>query len=423
MKKPKVVDCLNNNMENDLDIGEISDILSSSVNEITEILKAIGTPNRLQILIFLLEKPRTFSFLLNRLDIKRTTLVHHLDNLLETNMIEREERGRYKISENGVQFLVSISKAYQNNLLQQQKDRQNLMDEHTKWPKFYKEPQIKNENIINPMALYQGGWNSYVSAISGVLASLGVSYDYIYVSGRTGYCFILNTAKVIKSSVMKDSVSENTWQEIYQGTESFGWKLNKWEKKRKYPGTWTLKDEDIDLALETFNQVIKIIDKYNTPVVLYGIHSTGFGIVNGYQKDSYIVSTYYRMEGREEIPIKFDQLKLLDKFSILHFSKHLVEIDPELEDKKSINRAIKFAKGIETEKSGWITGIQAYDNWINVLESGESQTCIEGNSILGQYQYDAKYIASEYLDRLARKYKGRPQSDFLKKASQRLWKR
>jgi len=406
-------------VEKEVQIRNIANIISGSIDEVSDLLRTVGSPNRLRILSFLVQKSRTFSFLLNHLHIKRTTLVHHIDVLIDTNFIEREERGKYMITDDGNKFLRVVTDTYQNLLMKKENKFQELIHKHNHWPHFYREPMLTKKNHVTNKGLYQGGWNSFISSISGILISLGVPHDHVYISGRIGSCFIVNTIKILKSSMAKEMVSKNTWREIYKGIESFGWKLKKKEIERKYPGNWKLNNEDVDLALEVFNQIVKIIDEYNTPVVLLGIHGCCFGIINGYQNDSYLVSTFYRMEDREEIPIKFDQLNLLDKFMYFYLPKKIEMKDLELEEKESIYRATVFAKGEDYSQNGFIMGPNAYDEWINVLESEKKEKIdLYSNSILGQYYFDSKYVASEYLERLTRKYNNKPQAEPLKKASE-----
>ncbi len=401
--------------DDDLTIEKITSILSESFEEITDLLKAIASPKRLSILNFLLKKPRNFSFLLVNLTIKRTTLVHHLDFLMNMNLIEREDWGRYKITFTGLKIITAITDTYQNLILERQKEQKEMIEKYNQWPQFYKNTRVLNEHIISNYAHYQGGWNSYISSVSGVLASLGESHDYIFVSGRSGYCFIVTDSRLITASIL----SKNAWEEIYLGTESFGWKMNLWKRKRKYSGVWQLENEDSDTGLNIFNQICKIIDEYNTPVVLLGVHGNGFAIVNGYRNDSYLVSTYYHIEGREEIPIRFDQLHLINKFVHFYFTEEKQKRIPEIEDKKSIKRAINFARGDFFLQSEITSGPEAYDKWINVLDSGKKEQVINFVSEnLGQYYYDAKNVASEYLERLSRIYKETPQSKFLKFASE-----
>ena len=397
---------------------DISKIILESYKDITMILKAAGSSKRILILGYLLKGPRSFSFMLDRLKIKRTSINHHLDVLLRSKLIEKEEWGRYQITEAGFEFIISVIKAYKVVSDNPQNKQEKIFNEWPDWPDFIKEPRIINENkVINP-ALYGGGWNSYISSITGVLNNLGVQHDYIYISGITGYCFLVSIPGIIKTSLIKENNPTDVWQQIHKGTESFGWQLKKWEKRRNNPGKWNLTGEDIDSALVVFNQVKEIIDNYETPVILFGIHGAGFGIINGYRNDSYLVSSYYRKEGRKEVPVRFDELRILDKFIYFYFEKKTEKEDTEVIEKKALERALEFAQGTTYSNGGYYVGPQAYDFWIYMLNQGKEENIDNfGNSVLGIYYFDAKEITFEYLNRLSRKYKNNPQGVYLKEAS------
>jgi DNA-binding transcriptional ArsR family regulator len=403
---------------NDIPLNEISDIISESYKDITSILKAAGSPKRLKILSFLLKGPKSFSFILDHLKIKRTTINHHLDLLMESKLIEKENFGVYRLTESGIEFIVNIVNAYQIINNSSQKNQEKLIKEYVNWPDFIKEPRIINEKKFNNPPLYEGGWNSYISSITGVLNFLGVPYDYYYISGVSGFCFLTCLPSIIKTSLIKEDLPQEAWKDIYNATESFGWKLKKWEKVRENPGKWNLTGEDIDLSLKVFNQVKSVIDSLNTPVLLYGIHHTGYGIVNGYRNDSYLVSSFLRHEGREEVSVRFDQLRVIDKFIYIYFDEKIKPLSVESMEKQSLKRAIRFSKSENYSKRGYYTGPKAWDYWITSL-MGESTDKIDrfGNSISGIYYFDQKEISQEYLDRLSRKYKNTPQGSSLKEAS------
>ncbi|MFX1391146.1 MAG: winged helix-turn-helix domain-containing protein [Promethearchaeota archaeon] len=397
---------------------EFSKIILESYKDITTVLKAAGSSKRLVILAYLLKGPRSFSFMLDRLKIKRTTINHHLDLLLRSKLIEKEEWGKYQITEVGLEFVASIINAYKLINDNSKNEHERILNEWPEWPDFLKVPRLINENKVSIPALYEGGWNSYISSITGVLNFLGVQHDYIYISGITGYCFLVSIPGMIRTSLIKERNSVNAWDEIYRGTESFGWELKKWEQKRNEPGKWNITGEDLDLALKVFNQIKEIIDNYDTPVILFGIHGAGFGIINGYRNESYLVSSYYRKEGRDEVPVRFDQLRILDKFVYYYFDKEKKKEETEIVEKQALERAAKFAKGINLSNGGYYVGPQAYDFWINMLNSGKEEDIdIFGNSLLGIYFFDAKDVGSEYLNRLSRKYKNKPQGFDLSEAS------
>ena len=404
-------------MQRDISKEDISQIILESYKDITLVLKAAGSSKRLVLLAYLLKGPKSFSFMLDKLKIKRTTINHHLDLLIKSQLIEKEEWGRYQITEAGIEFVTGIINSYKFISNSTQNEQEKIFNEWPEWPDFLKEPRIINENKVSIPALYEGGWNSYISTVTGVLNFLGVQHDYIYISGTTGYCFLVSIPGVIRTSLIKENNSLDTWQEIYKGTESFGWELKKWEQKRNSPGKWNLTGEDVESALKVFNQVKNLIDN-DTPVILFGIHGAGFGIINGYRNDSYLVSSYFRKEGRKEIPVRFDQLRVLDKFIYYHFENKKETEESEVIEKNALERAFLFANGEKYSNGGYYVGPQAYDLWIHMLNDGNEEDIDKfGNSVLGIYYYDAKDVTTEYLNRLSRKYKSNPQGNYLNEAS------
>ena len=116
-------------MQQGLSTDDISKIILESYKDITMVLKATGSSKRLIILGYLLKGPRSFSFMLDRLKIKRTTINHHLDQLLKSKLIEKEKWGRYQITEAGVEFVVSIVKAYKLISDNSQNEQEKILNE------------------------------------------------------------------------------------------------------------------------------------------------------------------------------------------------------------------------------------------------------------------------------------------------------
>ncbi|TXT64131.1 MAG: hypothetical protein BAJALOKI3v1_250010 [Promethearchaeota archaeon] len=89
--------------------------LNQSLKEITEIQKCLGNENRLEILVLLLDKPKSYSFIVESLDLKKTAVSNHLTQLLETNLIEKIDYGVYNITGDGLEFLKAINNAFHNS--------------------------------------------------------------------------------------------------------------------------------------------------------------------------------------------------------------------------------------------------------------------------------------------------------------------
>lgn len=91
------------------------DLLLNSFDEIVPILRAIGHPNRLKILIFLLEGPLSFQELLNTMNLQKSALANHLTHLKNTSLIEKVHHGTYKITDDGRTYMQSIEAAYRES--------------------------------------------------------------------------------------------------------------------------------------------------------------------------------------------------------------------------------------------------------------------------------------------------------------------
>ncbi len=83
-----------------------------SLQELAELHKALDNPIRLEILARLLVEEKEFKNLQDEMNIPKTTLANHLNRLLEKVLVEKLERGLYRISEDGEDILRSSSKVF-----------------------------------------------------------------------------------------------------------------------------------------------------------------------------------------------------------------------------------------------------------------------------------------------------------------------
>ncbi|MHA2296212.1 MAG: ArsR/SmtB family transcription factor [Candidatus Hodarchaeales archaeon] len=394
-------------MNEELSDKEVQNFLLESLNKISIALKATAHSKRLKVLALLIDQPETFSNLRRKTSIEsKTVLAHHLGLLVNSNLVERKERGMYDITPEGRELLKAAVDVYYGTTSSTNEKRQ------------LSRKQVIVKNIVSVDPIYQPGWNSYVSSVSGVLIPLGINYDHVYVGGRCGYSFIVQVVKGRTSFLGGSILSKNAWKDIYSGTESFGWKINEWIAERAYPDMWDLSGEDYVKAREMFNNIKKIIDEQDTPIILWGLRVPTFGIVKGYDDDSYVVSSHYRREGRVDTPVRFDSLNAIEELKFFYFVEEKPILHEEIEDKESLSRAIKMAKGIEVAPEGYVAGPEAYKEWAEILENGDtSQINTFGNSYLGRRYHDAKVVVTEYLERLSRKYASFPHTDVLRDAS------
>ncbi|MBD3253486.1 MAG: ArsR family transcriptional regulator [Candidatus Lokiarchaeota archaeon] len=93
---------------------DLLDSLEKDFTEIMLILKCLGNENRLQILMYLVKTPKSYGNIVKNIELKKTAVSNHLSQLLDVNMIEKEEHGVYKISADGLSFIKAIERAYQD---------------------------------------------------------------------------------------------------------------------------------------------------------------------------------------------------------------------------------------------------------------------------------------------------------------------
>ncbi|MFW9905445.1 MAG: winged helix-turn-helix domain-containing protein [Candidatus Thorarchaeota archaeon] len=390
---------------------ELQKIILSSYQRISELFKAVAHEIRIQIMALLLNKSESFSFLIEHIKtcgnkkLSKTALAHHLNQLVEENLIAKESRGMYELTEKSRTFLkavIAVSQGLEISII----GTSNL-------PDYLKRVRTSTRNHISCNPVYQGGWNSYIAAVSGVLESLGVIYDHYYLSGRTGYCFIFRISKGMFGYIGEGILNNKTWQEIYKGTNSFGWEVNDWSLQTVINDTNPL-DTDPEPAKEMFEQIKIIIDKYDSPVVVWGIPMPNFGIVKGYDENNYIVSSYLRKEGRKEVPIPYDSISakiswIGGVYRFLYFTKNDEEILIDEVEREAILRALNMARGmdlfLDTRVHGfsYVFGLEAYDEWTNILLNNDTISKVS-NGFYGRYYHDAKSVAMLYLERLGRKY-------------------
>ncbi|NHJ31555.1 MAG: winged helix-turn-helix transcriptional regulator, partial [Asgard group archaeon] len=120
-------------MSEDYSLMELRESLQRSFNELMLVLKAFGTPNRLKILIILLEGPKTFQELIDSVEIKRTALSNHLVSLKDAFLVDKIHHGYYRITQKGLEFLYAINNAYQESqtsdaLDKEAEQRKQLLD-------------------------------------------------------------------------------------------------------------------------------------------------------------------------------------------------------------------------------------------------------------------------------------------------------
>jgi len=388
---------------------------ANSSEEIAEFLKSAAHPARVHVLTLLKRGEQEFSVLLQQTNLSKTALANHMNHLVQMGLVQRVARGEYALTVDGKELLNATTTVYKNSIRREEAQREPLLNRYTK---SMIEGKQLSKKVISNEAVYQPCWLSYTGAMAGSLQSLGVSCDMVDVGGYSGYAFLINVSKGMTCPSGPTALPMETWTKIHRGTEKLGWTIEHYE----YPNSYPKKEgcptpEEIEVAKRLFAKIKQEIDQRDRPVVLWGLVVPEYGIVNGYEGDSYITSTFRSLTKQPETPIPFHDLKApgcIDAF----FFRDQVKPDPETVSKEAVNRAVQFATAKVPILDNYVAGPAALDEWANVLERvPEEKQNYHGNSYVGACVAEGQSISAEFLKRLARKYRGK-QSEHLLAASE-----
>lgn len=397
-------------------------ILLESPNGIAKLLRLAAHPARIQIMTLLLQGEHEFSRLMQQTRLSKTALANHLNQLVDKELVEKTGRGEYNLTIDGKELLKTAAAMYESSVQRQEAKRQLLSRRYTEGLKKVKPLERK---VISKKVEYQPCWISYTGAVAGCLKALGTDCDTVDVGGHSGYAFLINVAKNVTCPSGPTAFPEKTWKQIRQATEDLGWTIETLAYEGSYPekeGSPTPKE--IEKVRKIFDKIKQEIDEKDRPVVLWGLVVPEYGIVKGYEGESYIVSTFRSLGGQPEDPILFYDLKAPGCLDALFFCDK-VKRRNETADKGALRRAINFASAEVPILSNYVAGPAALDEWANVLETlPEEKQNYHGNSYVGACYCESREVCAQFLKRLAKKYPGKQSKHLLKAAEcyDKSWK-
>jgi len=106
--------------------NELKESLEQSFDDILAIIKAMGNKNRLKILITLLSGEKSFQTLMSETNLQKTALSNHLSLLFKKNLIEKPDYGKYKITQDGVEFIRAIQAVYYQSDTRNKKELETI---------------------------------------------------------------------------------------------------------------------------------------------------------------------------------------------------------------------------------------------------------------------------------------------------------
>ncbi|MBY8998077.1 MAG: hypothetical protein KGD60_10105 [Candidatus Thorarchaeota archaeon] len=282
---------------------------------------------------------------------------------------------------------------------------------------------------VENKADFVASWITYLSTATGILKAMGKEVDLVDVAGYSGNAFHLNTSK---GDTCPSSPTVAPYETFAEGLESFGWKV---EQIRESPD-FNPSDDDKqnERAKNYFEEIKDTVTQTRRPVGIWGVPNVPeFGIVNGFDGDKYVVSTFRSLPTMplEDDPISYLKLHAPGGLFKMIF-KDIIDVkEDSARDKEAVERAVAIAKGIE-EIEKYVSGPESFDEWALNLETGivpESQDEMKeltditklnyhGNSYVAACTQEGLDLAAAFLERLAEYYQGQPFCNKLVQASE-----
>jgi DNA-binding HxlR family transcriptional regulator len=385
---------------------ELQGLLLESPEGVAELLKSAAHPMRMRVLTLLLCGKHEFSELIRKTRLSKTALANHLNRLVKTGLVQRVSRGEYILTVDGEELLNAAAKVYRDSAQREDERRRRLLRLYTKGA--FEERKM-SKKIITKTAEYQPCWLSYTGAVAGCLTALGAKRDIVDVGGQSGYSFIINVAKGVTCPSGPTALHGKTWSQVHKGTEDLGWVLEHYWKPPNYPAKeGSVTADERERAKKLFEMVKHEIDKNDRPVILWGLPIPEYGIVNGYEGNAYITSTYRSIvnQGKPEEPFPYDALEAPGGLEAIFF-RNKAEVNVKATDRLALERAVKFAGAEVPIHERYVAGTSALDEWADILEHApEERQIYHGNSYVGACVCEGRAICKEFLERLAERNAG-----------------
>jgi DNA-binding HxlR family transcriptional regulator len=387
-------------------VDSMKNFVNTANEEIAELAKAAAHNKRVLMLAALLDGRKSFLELKKATNLSKTALANHLTFLVDSRVIERIDRGSYEITKDGKELLFQAIKTYYQSELYQLKQRELLSSQYLGY-RYLGDEMMKHVKKVTNVGIYQPHGLSYPAAISGVLQAVGEKWDVDDVTAFTGYGFLINLAKDFICP--SGPTALEAWSTIQNATEKLGWKLGHYFELESFPSnqdyTQPLSEKDEKRARNFFEKVKEAINKYDHPVVIWGIPVPEYGVVNGYQDDYYLVSTFRTLLKQEETPIAYNKIQAPGCIELITLEKK-THSPTDKDYKESLARALEMAKGEGVPLNGYVAGIEAYNVLKKqLLETEEKKISAFAFAYIIDCYYCGRHSAFTYLKKLADKYK------------------
>ena len=116
-----------------------------SLEDMVSLLKVLDHPQRLKILTLMLNKECSFNSLQEGTSLQKSALGNHLAILIERNLIEKIERGEYRLTEDAIGLITSLAQSYLQIKVREQERLLRIQRLIGKYTVYGDEPNLKDE--------------------------------------------------------------------------------------------------------------------------------------------------------------------------------------------------------------------------------------------------------------------------------------
>ena len=374
-----------------------------SSSAIAGLLRSAANPSRIKILALAMRGSGESSSMAKATLLSKTALANHVSQLVDEGLMRRQARGKYELTPDGKELLSAAFSTYKRSMRRVDEEKERIKRSYVK---AFGQPADTDRFEIASKVEYQPCWLSLLGAVAGSLTALGAKCNTVDVGGHTGYPFLINVSKGETCPSGPTALHIKTFLEMLEAVQSLGWRIQNFEYPHSYPsGSSGPTPDELRVVKGLFERIKKEMEENGRPVVVYGLASPEYGIVRGYEGESYIVSTFRSQlnPGVAEAPIPYHSLNAPGCVDALFFERK-VRVRKGKARRAALARALKFAEGRAETQKNYLSGPSALEEWARVLEEvpRASQNYM-GNSYVGACVQEGRELSSAFLKGISKK--------------------
>ncbi len=241
-------------------------------------------------------------------------------------------------------------------------------------------------------------WTSIIGCYHGCSKYLCFDMSVSWISGGSGHAFIMNIDP--KGLCPSGPTAFKNWV-INANIGRLGMMTTPVGSTKDFPRFPAKQKEAWELAKESLN--------YDVPVIAWEVYVPEFYVVNGYDDNGYFASGALDEKLTKSVP--WDKLGTTDIGWLWLASVSKEEPKPDIEILKGvIDFTLKFATTRDYLHDNYVSGLEAYDGWINALSSKEA--VYNGASYNAAVWAECRYHAGKFLSEMKTKLPGMADPEF-----------